>query len=259
MDPRLSYADVWPEDRKPRLKLGPDELWFLKELDILHKLPRPIIIFCADNFDPYRSWPVQHYERLALHAKRRGASIIEVGVQAKLGVGTDFVNATTIRGTAALLSICDLFVGNSSGPLHFAQAGGTPCLAFFSLALPERFIHDDSLVSVVQSKDLDCIDCMTTNYVERNQKGCRSQPLAACMQELPYERGKEALDEIFDEYLADCPGPGEEGSLARTFRARVTTQQAARLLERGHVERAARFLGFAQERLGGVRDREAKV
>ena len=150
-----------------------------------------------------------------------------------------------MRGTAAVLSQCDLFIGNNSGPFHYAQAAGVPCITFFSLALPERFIHDGRMVVPVQRDDLACIDCMTRDFAGRNRTGCTNDVDAACMSGLPLEAGIEALNRVFDEYLMDCPQRGQEGPRARAFRTRLCMDQAQRLLERGHGQRAARFLDHA--------------
>ncbi len=235
-----SYGGVTPKDPRPRLNLGEEERWFLRELG-LERLPRPIVAFCADGSDPYRAWPPGSFRELALHAKSRGATVLELGLREHMGAGIDLVGALPIRGTAAVLSACDLFVGNNSALLHYAQAAGVPVLGFFSLALPERFVHDGRLVVAVQHEDLPCIDCMTRDFAARNRKGCTAPLEAACMRTLPLARGREALDEIFDRYLADRPEPGAEGPAAKAFHAEVLRRQAARLAARGHVARAAAF------------------
>ncbi len=244
VDHMCSYGGVYPKDRTPRLNLGEDEQWLIEQMD-LDRLPRPLVAICADSSDPYRGWPVERHRAVAEHAQRRGATVIEIGTNAKLGVGIDLVDALPIRGTAAVLSQCDLFIGNNSGPFHYAQAAGVPAIVFFSLAMPERFIHDGRMVVPVQRDDLACIDCMTRDFAGRNRSGCTNEIDAACIQGLPVEAGLEALDRVFDEYLIDCPTRGEEGPTARAFRARLCMEQAQRLLERGHGPRAARFLDQA--------------
>ncbi|MFQ5504154.1 MAG: glycosyltransferase family 9 protein [Planctomycetota bacterium] len=248
VDHMLSYADVWPADRNPRLNLGPEERWFLGELG-LERLPRPWIAIGPDDADVYRGWPLDRFRALAEHVQRRGGTLIELGLRRKLGVGVDLVGVMPIRGTAAVLSACDLFIGNNSSLLHYAQAADVPCLCFFSLALPERFIHQDRLVLPVQKQDLACIDCMTRDFEGRTKAGCETAPVALCMKELRLDRALEAFDRIRDEYLADCPRPGHEGQRARAFRARVYSELASRLLERRYHDRARLFLADAERRV----------
>ncbi len=196
-----SYGGVRPRDMAPRLNLGEEERWFLRELG-LDRLPGPRVAICADGSDPFRAWPVEHFRRLALHLKERlGATVLEVGVRERLDVGIDFVGVMPIRGTAAVLSACDLFIGNNSGLLHYAQAAGLPVLGFFSVATPQRFIHEGARVVPVELEELDCLHCMTRDFAGRNRRGCTAPLEAACMRLLPYERGLEALEGLFEEVL----------------------------------------------------------
>jgi ADP-heptose:LPS heptosyltransferase len=243
-----SYGDVSPCDPNPRLNLGVPEVRFLEKLQ-LDRRRTPLVAICSDGFDPYRSWPAERFEKLAQRIRRRGGTILELGLKERLGIGLDLVGKLQIREAAAAVAACDLFIGNNSSLLHYAQAGDIPCLAFFSLALPERFMHDDRLVLPVQKADLQCIDCMTKDFAGRNRRGCEAKPQARCMLELPLEAGLSALDLLFDEYLADCPRRGEEGARARKFRATVYFERAQRLLALGHRERAASFRLAAAMRL----------
>ena len=43
----------------------------------------------------------------------------------------DLTNRTTYRQTAAVLSMCDMYIGNDTGALHVAAAVKCPCLAIF--------------------------------------------------------------------------------------------------------------------------------
>lgn len=239
-----SYAAVAPADPRPRLNLGTEETEFVAGLG-LDRLPGPLVAVCADGSDAYRAWPVERFRALAEYATRRGATVIEVGAREKLGVGIDLVGALPIRAVAAVLGACDLYIGNNSGLFHYAQAAGTPCVTVFSLALPERFIHEGALVVPVQRDDLDCVDCMTRDFATRSVGGCTAQPEAACVTGLPIAAGIDAFDAVLDGYVAHCEGPGRPGAAARGFHAATLAGQAQRLIARGHTHQAARFLAVA--------------
>ena len=64
----------------------------------------------------------------------------------------------TVRELMAVLAVCDLFVGNNSGPLHIAGALGVPTVSVMGPTDPERFSPrgiDDRVVR----HDLPCSPC----------------------------------------------------------------------------------------------------
>ncbi len=251
VDHMSSYGGVQAEDRSPRLWLTEEELSIQTAIE-LDTLPRPLVAICADSSDRYRGWSPDRYQALTAHVAAIGGTVLEVGLRETLGVGADLVGELDIRRVAALIAACDLFIGNSSGLLHYAQAADVPCIGLFSLAMPERFIHDRRLVIPVQMEELGCIDCTTKQYIRWTQERCVGQPEATCMKGLSIERVTAAVDRVFDGYLSDCPTPGQEGPKAREFRAQVLMEQATKLLERGYGARAQQFREHAQEIMQGV-------
>ena len=243
-----AYAGLSPIDHQPRLLLGPDELWFEQELGIW-RLPRPIVAVCADGAEPWDVWPRDRLRELAGTVLEHGGTIVELGCEHRLGLGADFVGKLSIRQSAAILSGCDLYLGNAGDLLHYAQAADVPAIAFFGREFPERHVHDDRLVIPIELEELSCIHCLTDDFAGWHHDGCRAEPEAACMRELPLELAKAIVDGFFEEYLSDCPRRGHEGARARAFRSRIYAERAAKLLTRGHAERAGSFLHFAQDRL----------
>lgn len=51
----------------------------------------------------------------------------------------NLTGALSLRRTAALLEACHLFIGNDSGPMHMAEAVGTPVVAIFGPTNPANF------------------------------------------------------------------------------------------------------------------------
>ena len=180
VDHMCSYAGVRPSDARPKLHLGPQEHEFLRRLQ-LETLPGPRVAICADHVDPLRHWPVERWREVAKQLAARGATILEIGTKDALGVGADLVGKLTLRQTAAVLTQCDLFLGNNSGPFHYAQAAGCTCVVLFSLATPRRFIHPGARVFAVQADELPCIDCMTRRFAAMQRLGCVTTPHGKCM------------------------------------------------------------------------------
>jgi len=111
---------------------------------------RPLVAFATASRRDYKVWPPEFYARVLDHCIARHdiqplllwgpgerAHVDNVASMATRsdGVLTDFRTAD-VRELAALLAVCDLFVGNDGGPRHIAEAVGTPTLAIFSPPVP---------------------------------------------------------------------------------------------------------------------------
>jgi len=89
---------------------------------------------------PLKTWPVASFARLADRlAESLGARVLLTGAPSEEALGAEFdsltatngvnlVGKSSLRGVAALLRRCALFVSNDTGPLHIATAVGTPSL-----------------------------------------------------------------------------------------------------------------------------------
>jgi len=89
---------------------------------------------------PLKMWPVASFARLADRlAESFGARVLLTGSPSEEALGAEFdslatakgvnlIGKTDLRGVAALLQRCALFVSNDTGPLHIATAVGTPSL-----------------------------------------------------------------------------------------------------------------------------------
>ncbi len=192
IDHMCSYAGVAPSDRRPRLHLQADDRAELRGLSLPR---RPRIAICADHRDPLRHWPVERWRQVATVLQEAGASVVAVGNKDRLGVGTDLVGRLTMRETAAVFEQCDLFVGNNSGPFHYAQAAGTPCVVLFSLATPQRFVHPGAVVHAVEADGLPCLHCMTRCFAAMQRTGCIASPRGRCMTDIPVERVLDAVEQ----------------------------------------------------------------
>lgn len=202
IDHLCSYGDVRPSDRRPKLHLRPDDLAGARALGLP---PRPRIAICADFVDPLRHWPVDRWRQVAQVLQDAGASVIGIGQQDHLGVGTDLVGKLSMRETAAVLTQCDLFVGNNSGPCHYAQAAGVPCVVLFSLATPARFVHPGAVVHAVRAEGLPCLECMSRCFAAMQRTGCIANPRGRCMLDIPVEAVLDTIDRALQQRFATAP------------------------------------------------------
>ncbi len=192
IDHMCGYAGFVPRDRTPRLWLSEDDLQATAQLTAVR---RPRIAICADFVDPLRHWAPERWYTLAVLLQEAGAHVVGIGARHRLGIGTDLVGKLTVRQTAAVLTECDLFVGNNSGPFHYAQAAGVPCVTLFSLATPSRFVHPGARVVPVEAERLECLHCMTRDFAGMQQTGCRATPRGRCMLDIHEEQVLLAIDQ----------------------------------------------------------------
>ncbi len=202
IDHLCSYAGITPTDRRPRLWLDAADFAAVRRVPLLAK---PRIAICADFVDPLRHWPRERWFTVATLLQEAGAQVIEIGQQAGLGVGTDLTGTLTMRETAAVLSACTLFVGNNSGPFHYAQAAGVPCVTLFSLATPTRFVHPGATVHAVEATGLPCLHCMTRCFAAMQTSGCTASPRGRCMTDIDEGDVLAAIDRALQGSLVTAP------------------------------------------------------
>lgn len=198
IDHLCSYAGVRPSDRRPKLHLQRPDLEILRQFDLGR---RPRIAICADHLDPLRHWPVDRWREVAQLLTDQGATVIGLGLKDRLGTGIDLVGKLNLRQTAAVLTGCDLFLGNNSGLFHYAQAASLPCVVLFSLALPSRFVHPGATVHAVQAEGLPCLHCMTRCFASMQRTGCIATPRGRCMLDIPLDTVLETVAQALERVL----------------------------------------------------------
>lgn len=148
----VEQVGAQPQGLHMELVAGPGDRWRAAEVLRGHE-DRPLIAFHvgADHFATKR-WPAENFARLAdMLAGRFGSTIILVGGPDDVPVSravrslarrAQFVDLTgrlALLETAAVLERVDVFVGNDSGPLHMAEAVGTPVVGLFGPSDPRHF------------------------------------------------------------------------------------------------------------------------
>lgn len=111
--------------------------------------PRPRIALHAFAGSRVRCVPLTEWRLLADELVRHGNSVLWVGSRTELGEvrasGTspewqfaDALGSGSLGDAAALVSLCDVFVGHDSGPMHVAAGLSVPVLGIFAPGEPER-------------------------------------------------------------------------------------------------------------------------
>jgi heptosyltransferase-2 len=108
-----------------------------------HSAGRRIVVMHPGSGGSAREWPVQSFGSLAaLLTGNEDTTVIVTGTSTEAGKARQVVDATggraisvagalSVKELAGLLQRADLFVSNSTGPIHIAAAVGTPVVGFY--------------------------------------------------------------------------------------------------------------------------------
>jgi ADP-heptose:LPS heptosyltransferase len=121
---------------------------------------------------PSRCWPIQRFKTLIENiSSKLNCCFVITGGRSELMLADElrkvihakavsFVGQLTIKQTAALISKCDLFISNDTGPMHIAAVLKTPLIALFGPGDITRF--DPRVIfqeAVVFYNKADCAPC----------------------------------------------------------------------------------------------------
>ena len=149
------HLDIGPVEHQLVVNLTPDERAaaraLLRRLHLEHTAPLVAIHPGSGAAPGQKRWPLWRFAEVATAlAHGYGARIIVLGGPSEVDLGEHLAGmigpaATCLSGqldlreTLSLLGVCDLFVGNDSGPLHMATAVGTPVVGIYGPTDPVTF------------------------------------------------------------------------------------------------------------------------
>jgi heptosyltransferase II len=123
-----------------------------------------IAIGAGASYGSAKCWPPARFAELANHLQLPAdADIILIGAASEENVSNaisaemrrppvDLTGKTAIADLPAVLSLCDLFIGNDSGAMHVAAAVGLPVVAVFGPTDPHGTRPVTPRCAVVQEK-----------------------------------------------------------------------------------------------------------
>jgi lipopolysaccharide heptosyltransferase II len=200
----LNVFGAFPERPSPRLMVGPrndaEAAIVLREMQVNEKTP--FVILHPGSGGSARDWRPELFGRLAARLAGRGLTVLVTG-----GPGEEQLVSTVLKHSAAsarpvaqslplltlaaLIRRAEVFVSNSTGPLHIAAAVGTPVVAFYPpirQCSPVRWgpITDRKVIFEPRSADCprckggacqsnDCMDLISVEEVEKAVHSLRSR------------------------------------------------------------------------------------
>lgn len=164
---------------------------------MLGKCPRPWIGVCAtaaESASYLRRWPYFVEAGKELVQKTRGTLIFVGTKEDRAFVETithqlpahhafNAAGKTSFEELIALVSSCDVFISNDTGPMHLAAAQGIPTLGLFGPNLPIRFAPFGKKNSTLFHK-IPCSPCINVHKGEIDAFSCKNN---LCMQLISVE------------------------------------------------------------------------
>ena len=169
---QLMYAGIWPDaPTEPGTAPAPDLSWVLKGVGRdrpvsggVRPKPYAMLVPGGSAHRPDKRWPTARYAELARRLHARGMDIVVIGgpqeaemaraIQKAAPGARDLTGRTDFAAIAVLGAKAALAVGNDTGPLHLAAAGGAPTVVVFSKASDPALSAPRGRVRVIKADDL---------------------------------------------------------------------------------------------------------
>jgi len=157
-----------PKAERPSLFVTPEERGDARGLLAALGAASPRVAVHPGGYYPSQRWSPERFgDLITLLTGRTGAACVVVHgpgeedlAERVCAASPDALRAgpRSVRGLMGLLAVCDLFVGNNSGPLHIAGALGLPTVSVMGPTDPGRFTPRGPADRVVRH-DLPCSPC----------------------------------------------------------------------------------------------------
>jgi lipopolysaccharide heptosyltransferase II len=170
---------------------------------------RPLVCIApgTGSFAPARRWPVEGFLQVARWiVGEGGGSVAVVGTATERPLGRhladhlppqhclDLTGLTSLPELAAIISLCDLYIGNDSGATQVALAVGTPTVAIFGPSNVRAWgpFRTDA-AQVVRMEGLACSPCLYRSRSVGLRFGCSDR---FCLTGLGAERVMAAAEAL---------------------------------------------------------------
>ena len=167
--------------------------------ELLIGVPRPFAAVAPGARWPAKRWTSEGFAQVIEGLRARGLGVVLVGDEKDVEFAEEvralarpevpsLVGKTGLPSLAGVLSMASVLLGNDSGPVHLANAVGTPAVAIFGPTHPK--LGFSPLEGRALTADLPCSPCSL--HGERPcPRGDR-----ACMRRITPEEVLEALEEV---------------------------------------------------------------
>ena len=108
----------------------------------------------------------------AILGAKSDVALAETIVSANPGQCLDLTGRTTLWEMIEWLRLADVVIANDTGPLHVAAALGRPLVPIYGPTDPHSTGPHGQLDRVLQTRDLECVPCMSQTCTWREPLAC---------------------------------------------------------------------------------------
>ena len=185
----LAPLGIGTADRELRMYLAEEDRAYAR--NILRSLgpdQTPVIAINPGATHAVNRWPTEHFAALADRIDTElGARVIIVGGPDDRPIADEIVarsaarppslaGATSLLQLGAVLEQCAAMVSGDTGPMHMATAVGTPVVALFGAADPDRTGPVGLGHRVIQARTVACVPCRS--------RTCSNPAYLDCMEKI---------------------------------------------------------------------------
>ncbi len=139
-----------------------------------------LVAVCPGSKMPAKRWPLERFSELGKKLLAdKTVRLVVIGDKNDLLIANALVRewgercincagSTTIFESAAVLSNCELYIGNDTGAMHLASLVGVPCIALFSARDTVGKWHPIGENNIILRANVDCSGCMLETCTKGN-------------------------------------------------------------------------------------------
>lgn len=172
----LSAFSKFAKDNRTEVWITSEDRQFASAA-VEHLGHRRVCLSPTSGHSRLKQWGADRFAKLAVELVRRHCDIVLVGspqdkllaasIEQRLnGLCVNLVGRTSIREMAAVMSKCNVYVGNDAGPGHVASAMNVPTVSIFGSSCHHQFAPWGQHNHVL-TVNLDCSPCSAGHLIDR--------------------------------------------------------------------------------------------
>ncbi len=159
---KLPFTWGKEEDRELQIQTYPADLSFCTaNPDVIKLLPQKYVLLipgCSPNH-PYKRWPAESYQQLALKLAKKKIHAVVIGTNAERSeieqicadnpYAINFCNKTGLLDIPEIATKSMAVVGNDTGPQHMAELSSVPAISLFCDITKSACVKRDNVTNLV--------------------------------------------------------------------------------------------------------------